>query len=130
MLVEVSGMFATPLSRKVDLHGYAVKLMSFAKVIFAKIDNTIVGIIAGYCNDSEGIAYVSLLVVYPDYRDIGIGVKLLDRFISVCKQHDMKKVKLDTEHVNIIARRLYERYGFINRNDGSSGLIHYEYKIL
>jgi DNA-binding MarR family transcriptional regulator/GNAT superfamily N-acetyltransferase len=60
----------------------------------------------------ENIAQLRWLLVEPHERNKGIGNKLMYEALTFCKNRSYQKVILGTFSDLIIARRLYERYGF------------------
>jgi len=58
--------------------------------------------------------YLSRMVVKPEYRNRGIGGKLLDYLIDYAKELDYKEMSLGVNIDNIGARWLYEKKGFTN----------------
>lgn len=60
----------------------------------------------------ENIAQLRWLLVEPHERNKGIGNKLMHEALTFCKNRSYQKVILGTFSDLIIARRLYEKYGF------------------
>ena len=60
----------------------------------------------------EKSARLRWLLVEPNERNKGIGNKLMQEALSFCKNRGYQKVILGTFSDLIIARRLYEKYGF------------------
>ncbi|MFX0153708.1 MAG: GNAT family N-acetyltransferase [Candidatus Hodarchaeota archaeon] len=60
----------------------------------------------------EKIAQLRWLLVEPHERNKGIGNKLVLEALSFCKNRGYQKVILGTFSYLIIARKLYEKYGF------------------
>ena len=56
------------------------------------------------------------VVVAPEFQKQGIGTKLLEKAIEVAKEKNMRHIKLDTNADNP-ANKLYEKVGFIKKND-------------
>jgi ribosomal protein S18 acetylase RimI-like enzyme len=57
--------------------------------------------------------FISNLAVFADYRRKGIGMSLLRASEEIAVKKGMKKLSLYVESDNTNAKRLYEKYGFI-----------------
>lgn len=60
----------------------------------------------------ERVMTIHTLVVHPDYRECGLGEKLVRFGIDFSKDSGAKTIRLDTHYKNVPARRLYEKCGF------------------
>lgn len=109
----VDNEFPISLSKKVELCEYAKKIYDKAEIIMALREGHIVGMIAGYVNDIINyIAYVTILVVLHECRGQKVGARLVDGFIELSKNKNMKVINLYTHNTNKAAISLYERKGF------------------
>lgn len=52
------------------------------------------------------------LCVLPEYQGIGIGKSLLNKILDYFKDSDIDSIHLSVDKNNLIAVRLYEKYGF------------------
>lgn len=81
------------------------------------IDDTndeVIGFIAFWTIASESdIINVGVL---PNFRKLGIGTKLIDSLITVCKDLDIIKVHLEVRESNNPAINLYTKFNFKNIN--------------
>lgn len=90
-------------------------------LIVAELDHRLVGAVTLYLNGSltfpetwpAGWAVVRLLAVHPDYRSLGIGCALMEECISRCRKANIKVIGLHTTEVMDIARKMYEKMGFV-----------------
>jgi len=64
----------------------------------------------GYVSKSE--YYISNIAIYPEYRGIQIGTKLLANAEKEAKQTNAKRVVLDVKIENLGAIKLYKRLGY------------------
>lgn len=64
-------------------------------------------------NSQRGVFEISSLVVDRDYRNQGIGGKLLMYIIEQMKDKNAKKIYLTVSPLNISALVLYLKYGFV-----------------
>ncbi len=56
---------------------------------------------------------VTNIAVHPDYRREGIGRKILDLMIDICKEREIKSITLEVRDGNIPAYNLYLKEGFV-----------------
>lgn len=111
-LCEVDCDFKTPLSKKINLKDFALKILSNGHV-FAILDshNSVISVNCFYCNDEiNKTAYLILLSVKKEYQGKGYAKQLVLDMINFCRQKGM--VKICCETVNPIAASLYESIGF------------------
>ncbi|OUO91802.1 hypothetical protein B5F40_02930 [Gordonibacter sp. An230] len=113
-LRDVSDLFPIPLSEKVDIGGYAEKLLSCATLVPEFREGRLVGLVAGYTDNlpPEGLAYIALVGVRRDFQRCGIAKKLVEGFIDVCRQKGIRGLHLYTDAENRGAVHLYRGMGF------------------
>lgn len=110
-LTEVEKDFPTPLSEKVNILEYAIKLMNKAVVSALFENNKIIGMAAIYCNDNEnGFAYIPIVAIHKKMRGRKLSKSLIQSLISIAKERGAKKIGIHTE--NPVAQKLYESTGF------------------
>ena len=127
-LKKVDTLFPIALSKKINIREYCIKLYEHGKIILAKIENNIVGLIAGYMNDIKyNNSYISIIVVSPKFQENRIGYKLLSIFYMLAKNSGMKKIILDVAQKNEKAISFYKKNGF---NIDESVMPQYEYNIV
>ena len=77
----------------------------------------------------EGLtAYLEELYVAPDHRGEGLGTAVLEAVLERSRERGAAWVEVSTSEDDEGARRLYERFGFINREGGPDGPITYMYE--
>ncbi len=92
-------------------HAFQTELNNRAATyIVAKLDDCVLGY-AGLWIVSED-AHITTLAVMPEYRSRHIGERLLIACIDVAKRRNAKCVSLEVRVSNIIARQLYDKFGF------------------
>lgn len=117
-LKNVDKDFPIPLSKKIKIDEYAEKLISTANVIVEKDNGKIIGMVAGYIDNSiEEISYISIVAVQKEYRGKSIAKKLLQKYIDECKEKNLKGVHLYTHKTNITALTMYKNFGFISKEN-------------
>lgn len=112
--------FPIPVSEKVDLNEYCEKLWEKAELVAEVQDEEIRGLVAGYMNDLEnGSAYISLVGVSRDFRNQGLGKKLVHQFVLICREKQIRSVNLYTHKTNQAAIKMYEGLGFEIDSEGN-----------
>ncbi len=113
-LNNVDRSFPTPISQKQDLHLYAKKLCYKATLCIKKNNQKeIVSLVAGYTeNVSDNIAFISLVATLKSEQHKGLAKKLINEFISICKEKGLYAVNLYTDRSNFAAIKMYESIGF------------------
>ncbi len=86
---------------------------SKSATFFAVIDESLVGVVAGYRPDLEGstVELVSMWVA-PPYRQAGVGRQLVDAVLDWARETGASRVELWVTRGNDQAQRLYESAGF------------------
>lgn len=118
-LNKIDNLFPIKLSDKQDLNTLAAKFKEFGTLNAVYDKDTIVALLSGYTNDDEnGIAYVSVLAVLPEYQGRGYASTLLIEFEKICKQKNMRRIELYTHKTNFGAIEMYKKCGFlVNENN-------------
>ena len=83
-----------------------------AKYIVARDEdvNLIVGFVGAWIVVGE--ASITNIAVHPNYRNHGIGYKLLDSLINLCNDLDCTLINLEVRASNNSAQNLYKKSGF------------------
>ena len=84
----------------------------FARYIVCKDGDKVIGFIGAWLIASEG--QITNIAVHPDYRQKGIGRKLLKSLIYSLKEEDCNAITLEVRESNIIAKNLYKSLGFLS----------------
>ena len=94
---------------------YIEKLIKYACNYVAE-DSTglIIGFIAFYANDvSSRMAYITQVIVHPQFRRRGLGHALVKKCFIEVQRIGMNKVRLEVACDNVKAFSLYKDLGFI-----------------
>ena len=83
-----------------------------SQYIVAKLDSQIVGFAGIWFSVDD--AHITNIVVRKDFREKGIGCKLLEDLIKLAKEHNKTSLTLEVNTKNTIAQKLYSKYGFEN----------------
>lgn len=81
-----------------------------SNVIVAKLDNVVVGFAAIWRTIDD--AHITNIVTNKNYRNIGIGSKLLEELIKITKEYKLSSITLEVHEENISAQNLYKKYQF------------------
>lgn len=63
--------------------------------------------------EGAGVLSINGLAVAPEARGQGIGSVLMDAVTAEAKRRGARKITLHVHGVNTVARRLYERHGYV-----------------
>jgi ribosomal protein S18 acetylase RimI-like enzyme len=106
--------FVPPLSGRVNINDYAKKIAGKAERFEIWSHDTLVALVAAYCNDLEkGIVYVTSVSVLKEWMGKGLAAQLMHRCIEYAKLSGMRQVSLEVASINLPAIRLYEKIGFV-----------------
>lgn len=112
MITQETDLDKVSLVLKEHFHGYKISNDPFEKVAIYT-DNGIIGII------SYSIIYeraeINYIITLPEYRNQGIGSKLLEYAINDIKNNNCTSISLEVESTNINAINLYSKYGFTKK---------------
>jgi ribosomal protein S18 acetylase RimI-like enzyme len=61
----------------------------------------------------ESEYYIANIAVYEEHRGKGYGWELLEHVEAIAREKGFKKLSLAVEFYNVKAKRLYERFGFV-----------------
>ncbi|MFC2032418.1 GNAT family N-acetyltransferase [Chloroflexota bacterium] len=92
-----------------------------SQLIVAEVKKQLAGTVTLYlkthCSEKQrwprGWAGIRLLAVHPSYRSRGIGRILMEECLRHCRKEGITTVGLHTTEIMDVARRMYERMGFI-----------------
>jgi ribosomal-protein-alanine N-acetyltransferase len=100
--------FNPPWSREAFLLELTKNLL--AKYIVAEVDGQVVGYGGIWLIIDEG--HVTNIAVDEEYRGKGIGSKILEGLIQICRDRNMTAMTLEVRKSNVVAQSLYRKYGF------------------
>lgn len=83
--------------------------ISTAYFVVATKDNMLLGYAGMHCVVCE--AYIDNIAVNPDFRNAGIGSKLIEALVAEAKRRGAEFISLEVRESNAAAR-LYEKHGF------------------
>jgi ribosomal protein S18 acetylase RimI-like enzyme len=113
--------FLKNLKEKVDLQQYSKKLFEKSIRFEAWQDNKLVGLVAGYFNDQKNTtSFISNVSVNKDKLNQGIASSLVKNAIEYGRDRSFKILELEVSSSNNAAIKLYEKFGFVTTEQGSS----------
>ncbi len=97
----------------VDLDEYLDKLEARAEILADSAEGRCRGVVAFYCNDhATRQAYITLVLVDPRDRGMGIGRSLVGDVLELAKQRGFASCRLEVTKRNEAARAMYDSLGF------------------
>ena len=107
MEIEIK-TFSPPWSREAFLLELTKNLL--ARYIVAEVDGDVAGYGGIWLIIDEG--HVTNIAVEEKYRGLGVGNKLVEGLIQLCRDRDIKAMTLEVRKSNEVAKSLYKKYGF------------------
>ena len=112
--------FVPTLSSRVEIRDYAQKLASQATTFEAWLGDTLIGLVAAYCNNHEQcIAYISSVSVLKTRTGKGIADSLVNQCIFYARASGMQRISLKVAGDNGPAIALYRKNGFAAISDSA-----------
>lgn len=112
-LSENDLIFISPLSERLDIKNFAVKLNKFAVHFCARQNNELVGFSAGYFNNMvTRIGFISTFSVVRELQGKGEAKRLLNLIIEYGIIKEFKQIRLQVYISNPTAIKLYSESGF------------------
>ena len=105
--------FVPTLSERVEIPNYAQKIASKATRFEAWVNDTLVGLVAAYCNDQETrVGHITNVSVIKLWTGKGIAARLIDQCVVHAKAAGMQQIGLEVAADNMPAIKLYKKSGF------------------
>lgn len=112
--------FKPPLSARVDLAAYAVKLRARARTFEAWDGPVLAGLVAAYLDPATRACFVSSVSVLPSHGRRGIGRRLMEACLADARRAGMARLALEVT-ADVPAVALYEALGLrVERRDGDT----------
>jgi ribosomal protein S18 acetylase RimI-like enzyme len=113
-LLENDNTFVPPLSTRLQIDNYAIKLAKYAVHFCVFINKRLVGYSGCYFNDPDkNDAFISTLSVIQEFRGKGLSKKLLLAIIQYGIKKEYNKIRLQVNVSNKPALNLYSENGFL-----------------
>jgi ribosomal protein S18 acetylase RimI-like enzyme len=112
-LLDCNDKFIPPLSQRVEINIYAQKISTNADKFEAWQEDTLIGLLAVYCNDIEARkAFITIISVAEKFSNKGIASELLAKCIEYVRVINFEEITLEVSVQSVKARALYEKFGF------------------
>ncbi len=106
--------YRPPLSSRVDIAAYAVKLADNAVTFEAWRGAALIGLVAAYLNDPASRAgFISSVSVAADATGAGIATRLIRACIDAAEGAGLQHVELHVYRASDAAVALYRKLGFV-----------------
>ena len=116
-LQDYDQFFVPLLSEKVNLAEYARKLFDKAVTFEAWFEGELVGLIAGYFNNTaDGIGFITNVSVSPAQKGTGIVARLMQNCIDYALLKGFSTISLEVSAQNVPAIQLYKKFGFTEQS--------------
>jgi ribosomal-protein-alanine N-acetyltransferase len=81
-----------------------------ARYFSVKVNDRVVGYAGMWCVLDEG--HITNVAVHPEFRNIGLGVMLIESLIGAAKSEGVSRLTLEVRKSNTTAQNLYRKFGF------------------
>jgi GNAT superfamily N-acetyltransferase len=100
-----------------DLSSLALKVffIHFSNTSYvAEIGDDLVGFLVGFLSQSEqNTGYIHLVGVHPNYREVGLGRLLYEKYYEACRSNNRSIVKSCTSPINKLSIKFHSAMGFL-----------------
>ena len=112
-LLECDDRFDPPLSSRVNITAYAVRLVEKAVTIEAYSRGELSALVAVYCNREFGNeAFISNVSVLRTLEGSGVASRLMVLCINYARENKFPAIALEVSEKNERAVRFYTKFGF------------------
>jgi ribosomal protein S18 acetylase RimI-like enzyme/SAM-dependent methyltransferase len=121
-LQRCNANFIPPLSDRINIDAYALKITNKAARFEAWSSGELVGLVAAYCNDrTTQVAHITSVSVLQEWQGKRVAQTLIHSCIEYTRTAGMRQVDLEVAPGNLPAFALYEKNGFVvTQTDGTS----------
>lgn len=116
VLLEFSDLFSPPLTEKMDMETYPIKLRDNA-IVLSEPES---GFAVVYANDPKGTAFIPFIGVKGTKQGQGVGNKLMNALVEQTQKNGMNKIKLEVRENNEKAIKFYKSNGFVHEGESES----------
>lgn len=114
-LNEVSKLFFSELTNRVNIIDYAKKINIYAQKIEAWHNNKLIGLLAYYIANDGREYFVTNISVYEHFQNKGIGASLMSQLKTLAKEKSVDRIRLEcARELKIL--NFYKRNGFVENH--------------
>lgn len=111
-VLEIESLcFPVPWSK--EAFEMEIEKNKFARYMVLELDNRVIGYGGMWMIIDE--CHITNIALHPDYRGRGYGNKMVEALINKAFEEGISRMTLEVRKSNLVAQRLYEKYGFISR---------------
>lgn len=104
--------------RTLHIH-HPMLINEFGNTAFVfKEGDTVCAYLFGFYSQTEPVAYAHIIAVRNNYRRLGLGRKLYERFIKCAREKECSRVKAITKPTNLESIAFHRRIGMELTGDG------------
>lgn len=103
--------FEEPLSQRINIEEYTLKLYTYADFFVCYSNNEIAGMICCYINNPP-LAYIPYVCVHSQHQRKGIFSRLFEMLEKECISQNMSQIKLEVKLNNTKAIKSYKKMEF------------------
>lgn len=116
-LGETDKEFEHPLSEKVDIEEYALKLSQYSSFSYCVEQGEMIGMISCYTNRPP-VGYISNVCVKYQYHGLGVFNSMFERLKEECVNLGINIIRLEVDNDNYVAQLVYLKNGFCAVGNG------------
>lgn len=112
-LLRCNNSFVPPLTSRVEVADYSLKLAKKAVTFEAFAGAELVGLVAAYfTKENHNEAFITNVSVIGSYEGTGLATKLMDLCMEYAKVQKFNSIVLEVSVLNKRAIRFYNKLGF------------------
>jgi ribosomal protein S18 acetylase RimI-like enzyme len=116
--------FVPPLSTRVNLNSYALRIWENAYRFEAWEADQLAGLVAAYCNaPDKRVAFITSVSVSPSCIGMGVASQLMAHCIHTLQHQSFKQLQLEVATTNLPAIKLYQKFGFSSECERGAALL-------
>jgi GNAT superfamily N-acetyltransferase len=132
MLIDFNNEFGEPAPPLAQLERRVVELIAGGETVVLLIGAQPEGLAVLRFRPaiwSSGLeCYLAELYVRPERRGEGLGTALMQAVLQEARDRGADTMEIGVDEPDVVARRLYERFGFSNRIGGGDGPVMFVYE--
>ena len=111
-LLSCDADFVPPLSSRIEIKRYALKIKEKAMRFEAWYCSSLVGMVAAYFNSQQNTVFITSVSLLKSHQGRGIASKLMRTCIENAKNNGFQFIELEVDGENDDAFRIYKKLNF------------------